>query len=96
MKAQAKVNVIIIIQTMMLLRYFRLDEVMGNLVAAIGGLLHDLGSWMSIIGLIIIPYGLIQENFIYPNQFLLRKVLIGQRILERRWIFQSQSEHLKS
>ena len=49
---------------------------MGNLVAAIGGVLHDLGSWMSIIGLIIIPYGLIQENFIYPNQFLLRKVLI--------------------
>jgi len=49
---------------------------MGNLVAAIGGLLQDLGSWMSIIGLIIIPYGLVQENFIYPNQFLLRKVLI--------------------
>ena len=52
------------------------NKVMGNLVAAIGGVLHDLGSWMSIIGLIIIPYGLIQENFIYPNQFLLRKVLI--------------------
>ena len=54
----------------MLLRYFRLDEVMGNLVTAIGGLLKDLGRFLMIIGLIIIPYGLIQENFIYPNQFL--------------------------
>ena len=57
-------------QTVMLLRYFRLDEVMGNLVTAIGGLLKDLGRFLMIIGLIIIPYGLIQENFIYPNQFL--------------------------
>ena len=54
----------------MLLRYFRLDEIMGNLVTAIGGLLKDLGRFMLIILLIIIPYGLIQENFIYPNQFL--------------------------
>ena len=43
---------------------------MGNLVTAIGGLLKDLGRFLLIIGLIIIPYGLIQENFIYPNQFL--------------------------
>ena len=62
-----------------------MNKVMGNLVAAIGWLLQDLGSWMSIIGLIIIPYGLIQENFIYPNQFLLREVLIGQRIMKSYW-----------
>ena len=43
---------------------------MGNLVAAIRGLMHDLGSWMSIIGLILLPYGLIQQNFLYPNQFI--------------------------
>ena len=54
----------------MLLRYFRLDEIMGNLVTAIGGLLKDLGRFLLIILLIIIPYGLIQENLIYPNQFL--------------------------
>ena len=59
-----------------------MNKVMGNLVAAIGWLLQDLGSWMSIIGLIIIPYGLIQENFIYPNQFLLREVLIGERKMQ--------------
>ena len=63
----------------MLLRYFRLDEIMGNLVTAIGGLLKDLGRFLMIIGLIIIPYGLIQENFIYPNQFL--------QSLEEKYIF---------
>lgn len=52
---------------------------MGNLVTAIGGLLKDLGRFMMIIGLIIIPYGLIQENFIYPNQFL--------QSLEEKYIF---------
>ena len=65
-----QVTLLIITQTVMLLRYFRLDEIMGNLVTAIGGLLKDLGRFMLIILLIIIPYGLIQENFIYPNQFL--------------------------
>mgnify|MGYP003339474995 CR=1 FL=1 len=68
------------IQTVMLLRYFRLDEVMGNLVTAIGELLNDLGKFMIIIVLIIVPYGLIQENFIYPNQFLQRKNFIGKSI----------------
>lgn len=63
----------------MLLRYFRLDEIMGNLVTAIGGLLKDLGRFLLIILLIIIPYGLIQENFIYPNQFL--------QSLEDKYIF---------
>ena len=63
----------------MLLRYFRLDEIMGNLVTAIGGLLKDLGRFLLIILLIIIPYGLIQENFIYPNQFL--------QSLEEKYIF---------
>ena len=63
----------------MLLRYFRLDEIMGNLVTAMGGLLKDLGRFLMIIVLIIIPYGLIQENFIYPNQYL--------RSLEEKYTF---------
>ena len=71
-------------QTVMLLRYFRLDEVMGNLVTAIGGLLKDLGRFLMIIGLIIIPYGLIQENFIYPNQFL--------QSLEEKYIFTYEAD----
>ena len=74
-----KVTALIITQTVMLLRYFRLDEIMGNLVTAIGGLLKDLGRFLLIILLIIIPYGLIQENFIYPNQFL--------QSLEDKYIF---------
>ena len=74
-----KVTALIITQTVMLLRYFRLDEIMGNLVTAIGGLLKDLGRFLLIILLIIIPYGLIQENFIYPNQFL--------QSLEEKYIF---------
>jgi len=73
------VTALIITQTVMLLRYFRLDEVMGNLVTAIGGLFKDLGRFLMIIGLVIIPYGLIQENFIYPNQFL--------QSLEEKYIF---------
>ena len=52
---------------------------MGNLVTAIGGLLKDLGQFLLIVLLIILPYGLIQENFIYPNQFL--------QSLEEKYIF---------
>ena len=79
-------------QTVMLLRYFRLDEVMGNLVTAIGGLLKDLGRFLMIIGLIIIPYGLIQENFIYPNQFLQSLGSTDQN----QWIGRSEPDHDQS
>ena len=64
-------------QIVLLLRYFRLDKTMGTLLMTMRRFLSELVKLFLMMAILIIPYGLIQENFLFPNQYLTRKVSIS-------------------
>ena len=64
------IPIVVIIQIMLLLRFLRLDRVMGTLLMTIKRFLNELAKVFLLMIILIIPYGLMQENFLYPNQYL--------------------------
>ena len=64
------IPIVVFIQILLLLRYLRLDRVMGTLLQTITHFLKELAKLLLLMVILMIPYGLIQENFLYPNQYL--------------------------
>ena len=64
------IPIVVFIQIILLLRYFRIDRVLGTLLMTIKRFLIELIKLFVLLMILIIPYGLIQENLLYPNQYL--------------------------
>ena len=67
----------VFIDLLLLLRYLRLDQTMGTLLLTIGRFLNDLWKLFLLMIILIIPYGLMQETFLYPNQYLTTLVSVA-------------------
>jgi len=64
------IPIVVFIQIIQLLRFLRLDRIMGTLLMTIKSFLKELAKLFLLMLILIIPYGLMQENFLYPNQYL--------------------------
>ena len=69
----------VFIDLLLLLRYLRLDQTMGTLLLTIGRFLNDLWKLFLLMIILIIPYGLMQETFLYPNQYLTTLVSVVKK-----------------
>ena len=66
------IPIVVFIQIILLLRFLQLDRTMGSLLRTIKRFLDELAKLFLLIIILIIPYGLMQENVLYPNQYLTR------------------------
>ena len=64
------IPIVVFFQIIQLLGYLRLDRTMGTLLMTIRRFIKVLAKLFLLMIILIIPYGWMQENFLYPNQYL--------------------------
>ena len=53
-----------------MLTIFSLSETLGPLIEALKRMIYDVARFIFVLMFFLIPYGIVQNNYLYPNMLL--------------------------